>query len=101
TYVPTVPFTPGQPQVSELKLSDTAALPGATYSLLFLDESGLPHLLEYVNPARNSAVEVLQGIMVQLQFLKVNDLDTFWDRIQAIINPAARNISFAIHSIFS
>lgn len=103
SYVPDVPFVPGVPQIAELKLSATQALPLATYTLLFHDFAGVEHVLEYVNPERNSAIEVLQGIVFELQ--RLADLepggDPFWDVIFTAIDPATLTLQFQIRNRFS
>lgn len=103
TYIPTVPFVAGTAQIMELQLSDTQALPFATYTLLFHDFAGLEHVLEYVNPERNSSVEVLQGIVFELQRLAdlEPDGDPFWDGILAAIDTTTLRLQFAIRNRFS
>jgi hypothetical protein len=101
TYVPPVPFVPGQPQVDQLKLADTQALPGATYNLLFHDLAGAAHLLSYVNPDRNAAADVLQGIVLELQFLKHNDPDPFWLYLTTIMQPDTLTLLFSAYTMFS
>lgn len=103
TYIADIPFVPGQPQIVNLKLSATQALPLATYSLLFHDFAGEEHLLEYVNPERNSAVEVLEGIVFELQRLAAIEPggDPFWDAIYTAIDPATLTLQFQIRDRFS
>lgn len=101
TYTPPIPFVPGQAQISQLKLSPTQALPGTTYNLLFHGLAGAQHLLSYVNPDRNSALEVLQGIVLQLQFLKHNDPDPFWNYLNTILQPDTLTLLFVAYTQFS
>lgn len=103
SYIADIPFVAGVPQIMELKLSETQALPLATYSLLFHDFAGTEHLLEYVNPERNSAIEILQGIVFEQQ--RLADLepggDPFWDVIFTAIDPETLTLQFQIRNRFS
>jgi hypothetical protein len=101
-YSPPIPFVPGQPQITNLKMTNSQALAGATYSLLFHDVNGVPHLLEYVNPERNAAVEVLQGIAFEvLRLAGEEGEDPFWDGIVTLLDAVTLTLQFQIRNVFS
>jgi hypothetical protein len=54
-----------------------------------------------VNPEHNSALEVLQGIALQLQFLKHNDPDPFWPYLSTVLNPSILTLLFSAYTNFS
>lgn len=105
TYFASVSPSFGSPQKLQVGLSDDQMMPGATYSLSFIDTLGVEHTVEYVASDFDGPNQVMAGLLSAFHAEQLTD--DFLQKIGSSLDTSGTSATFttpnrvSLHSLIS
>lgn len=93
-FIPAFAAASGQPQISQITITDETTYHGATYELLVTDSAGVDHSVEYVSQIYDDSAQILQGIILAVETAALTD--TFWAAVQLSFDPTGITLDVSV-----
>lgn len=92
-YIPGLTATTGDKQMTTLMLASTDVVPGAVYSLTFIDPAGDQHIVEYTSLDTDGGAQVLAGLIVAIETAAAGD--DFFETVSINFDPTSLSMVFS------
>lgn len=93
SYMPTFSSAGGQSQKILLTLTSADVATGTTYKLLFTDDFGIEHIVEYTAVSPDGGQQILAGLAEAVETARATD--TYFESVAMSVNPTALTLTIS------
>jgi hypothetical protein len=93
-YVPAVVSTPGKPQETLLTFTPADVATGTSYRLVFADDFGIEHVVEYTATGTDGPGQILVGLTLAIEAARATDV--YFDNVSMGVDPT--NLTLTIRT---